>query len=83
IWVCCTLSAVLFAGLHVLAEEEPSLQVLMPYLVMGAVLVFVYVWAGKNLMFSYFVHAAKNLVAAIFLYTIPPELLDQMQQVQG
>ena len=34
-------------------------------------------------MFSYFVHAAKNLLAAVFLYSIPPELLDQLQQAQG
>ncbi|WP_457973806.1 CPBP family intramembrane glutamic endopeptidase [Arthrobacter sp. D1-17] len=83
IWVCCTLSVVLFAALHIVGQEALTLAALMPYLAMGATLVFVYVWTGKNLMFSYFVHAAKNLVAAIFLYTIPPELLDQMQQVQG
>jgi uncharacterized protein len=56
--------------------------VLMPYLAMGATLVFVYVWTGKNLMFSYFVHAAKNLLAVVFIYAIPPELLEQLQQVQ-
>lgn len=83
IWVCCTLSVVLFAALHIVGQEALTLAALMPYLAMGATLVFVYVWTGKNLMFSYLVHAAKNLVAAIFLYTIPPELLDQLQQVQG
>ena len=55
----------------------------MPYLAMGGDLVFVYVWTGRNLMFSYFVHATKNLLAAIFLYTIPPELLDQLQRAHG
>ncbi|GAA1280668.1 CPBP family intramembrane glutamic endopeptidase [Arthrobacter pascens] len=83
IWVCCALSVVLFAALHIVGQEALTLTALMPYLAMGATLVFVYVWTGRNLMFSYFVHAAKNLLAAIFLYTIPPELLDQMQQVQG
>ncbi len=82
IWVCCGLSVVLFAALHVFGREELTLQVLMPYLAMGAVLVFVYVWTGKNVMFSYFVHAAKNLLAAVFIYAIPPELLEQLQQVQ-
>ena len=83
IWVCCTLSVLLFASIHIAGQEAITLTALLPYLAMGATLVFVYVWTGRNLMFSYFVHAAKNLVAAIFLYTIPPELLDQMQQVQG
>ena len=27
-------------------------------------------------MFSYFVHAAKNLLAVVFIYAIPPELMD-------
>jgi membrane protease YdiL (CAAX protease family) len=83
IWVCCALSVVLFAALHIVGQEALTLVALMPYLAMGATLVFVYVWTGRNLMFSYFVHAAKNLLAAIFLYSIPPELLDQLQQVQG
>lgn len=82
IWVCCGLSVVLFATLHVLGKQEVTLTVLLPYLAMGASLVFVYVWTGKNLMFSYFVHAAKNLLAVVFLYAIPPELMEQMQQLQ-
>lgn len=82
IWVCCGLSVVLFATLHVLGKQEVTLAVLVPYLAMGASLVFVYVWTGKNLMFSYFVHAAKNLLAVVFLYAIPPELMEQMQQLQ-
>lgn len=82
IWVCCALSTVLFAALHIVGQETLTLPVLMPYLAMGATLVFVYVWTGKNLMFSYFVHAAKNLLAVVFIYAIPPELLDQLQQVQ-
>ena len=73
LWVCCAMSVVLFAALHIVGQEQMTLQVLMPYLAMGAVLVFVYVWTGKNVMFSYFVHASKNLLAVIFIYAIPPE----------
>src|SRR6476620_7916017 len=83
IWICCALSVLLFAALHIVGQEALTVTSLMPYLAMGATLVFVYVWTGRNLMFAYFVHAAKNLLAAIFLYTIPPELLDQLQNVPG
>jgi membrane protease YdiL (CAAX protease family) len=82
IWVCCALSVVLFAALHIVGQEAITLPALLPYLAMGATLVFVYVWTGKNLMFSYFVHAAKNLLAVIFIYAIPPELFEQLQQAQ-
>jgi hypothetical protein len=34
-------------------------------------------------MFSYFVHAAKNLLAVILVYAIPPELFEQMQNIQA
>jgi membrane protease YdiL (CAAX protease family) len=83
IWLCCTLSVVLFAALHIVGQEDLTLPVLMPYLAMGAVLVFVYVWTGMNVMFSYFVHASKNLLAVIFIYAIPPDVLDQLQRLQG
>jgi uncharacterized protein len=83
IWVCCVLSVILFAALHIVGQEELTLTVLMPYLAMGATLVFVYVWTGRNLMFSYFVHAAKNLLAVVFIYAIPPEFYEQLQQVQA
>lgn len=83
IWACCTLSVVVFAGVHVVGQKDLTLQVAVPYLVMGSVLVFVYVWAGKNLMFAYFVHAAKNLLAVIFIYAIPPDVLEQLQQFQA
>ena len=83
IWICCALSVVLFAALHIVGQEDLTLPVLMPYLAMGAVLVFVYVWTGKNVMFSYFVHASKNLLAVIFIYAIPPEVLEQLQRMQG
>ncbi|WP_427129409.1 CPBP family intramembrane glutamic endopeptidase [Pseudarthrobacter sp. S9] len=83
LWVCCALSVGLFAALHIVGQEQLTLQVLMPYLALGAVLVFVYVWTGKNVMFSYFVHAAKNLLAVVFIYAIPPEILEQLQQIQG
>lgn len=82
IWLCCALSVVLFAGIHIAGQEAITLSALLPYLAMGGTLVFVYVWTGKNLMFSYFVHAAKNLLAVIFIYAIPPELFEQLQQVQ-
>jgi uncharacterized protein len=83
IWFCCAMSVVLFAALHIVGQEDLTLPVLMPYLAMGAVLVFVYVWTGMNVMFSYFVHASKNLLAVIFIYAIPPEVLDQLQRIQG
>ncbi|XAS66753.1 lysostaphin resistance A-like protein [Micrococcaceae bacterium Sec5.7] len=82
VWFCCALSVVLFAALHIVGQEAITLTALLPYLAMGATLVFVYMWTGKNLMFSYFVHAAKNLLAAVVLYAISPELLEQLQQVQ-
>ena len=82
IWICCVLSVALFAALHIVGQENLTLPVLAPYLAMGAVLVFVYVWTGRNVMFSYFVHAAKNLLAVIFIYAIPPELIEQLQSVQ-
>jgi membrane protease YdiL (CAAX protease family) len=82
VWVCCALSVVLFAALHIVGQEDLALPVLMPYLAMGAVLVFVYVWTGKNVMFAYFVHASKNLLAVVFIYAIPPELMEQLQNAQ-
>ncbi|UZX04414.1 CPBP family intramembrane metalloprotease [Arthrobacter sp. CDRTa11] len=78
IWLCCILSTVLFAALHVV-REGITFTVLLPYLAMGATFVLVYVWTGKNLMFSYLVHAAKNLLAVIFIYAIPPEVYEQIQ----
>ena len=77
IWFCCVLSMVLFAGIHIAGKEALALPVLLPYLVMGAVLVGVYVWAGNNFMLSYAVHAAKNLLAVLLTYAIPAELLQQ------
>ncbi|MGO4434204.1 CPBP family intramembrane glutamate endopeptidase [Paenarthrobacter sp. RAF9] len=64
-----------FASIHVIGREGLVLSALAPYLGMAVVLVAVYVWTGKNLMFSYFVHAAKNLMAVVLIYAIPPELL--------
>ncbi|MEV7606321.1 CPBP family intramembrane glutamic endopeptidase [Paenarthrobacter sp. NPDC089322] len=74
IWICCLVSVLVFASIHVIGREGLVLSALAPYLGMGVVLVAVYVWTGKNLMFSYFVHAAKNLLAVVLLYAIPPEL---------
>jgi membrane protease YdiL (CAAX protease family) len=75
IWICCVVSVVVFASIHVVGREGLVLSALAPYLGMAAVLVAVYVWTGKNLMFSYFVHAAKNLMAVVLIYAVPPELL--------
>ena len=82
IWLCCTLSVVLFALAHMVGQDAITLGVLLPYLAAGTALVFVYVWTGKNLMFSYFVHAARNLLTVVFIYSIPPEVLEQLQQAQ-
>ncbi|MGJ3189317.1 lysostaphin resistance A-like protein [Paenarthrobacter sp. FR1] len=75
IWICCVISVVVFASIHVIGREGLVLSALAPYLGMAVVLVGVYVWTGKNLMFSYFVHAAKNLMAVVLIYAIPPQLL--------
>jgi membrane protease YdiL (CAAX protease family) len=75
IWVCCAISVLVFASIHVVGREGLVLSALAPYLGMAVVLVAVYVWTGKNLMFSYFVHATKNLMAVVLIYAIPPELL--------
>lgn len=76
-WVCCALSVLLFASIHIVGKESLSLPVLMPYLATGAVLVALYVWAGNNFMLSYGVHAAKNLLAVVITYSVPAELLQQ------
>jgi uncharacterized protein len=73
IWICCLLSVVLFAGIHIFGNEGLAVGAMVPYLAMGAVLVAVYVWTGKNLVFSYLVHAGKNLLAVLLIYAIPPE----------
>ncbi|GAA2846214.1 CPBP family intramembrane glutamic endopeptidase [Paenarthrobacter ilicis] len=75
IWVCCVISVLVFASIHVIGREGLVLSALAPYLGMAVVLVAVYVWTGKNLMFSYFVHSAKNLMAVVLIYAIPAELL--------
>lgn len=77
IWLCALLSVLLFAGIHVVGKQELTAPVLAPYLAMGAVLVAVYIWAGKNFMLSYGVHAAKNLLAVLLTYAVPAELLQQ------
>lgn len=80
IWICCAASVALFSLIHVMGPEGIEMSALPPYLGMGIVLVAVYVWTGRNVMFSYFVHAAKNLLATILIYAIPPELINQLQQ---
>ena len=75
IWICCAISVGVFASIHVVGREGLALSALAPYLGMALVLVAVYVWTGKNLMFSYFVHAAKNLLAVVLIYAIPPDFL--------
>ncbi|WP_426003884.1 lysostaphin resistance A-like protein [Paenarthrobacter sp. NyZ202] len=75
LWICCGISVVVFASIHVVGREGLVLQALAPYLGMAVVLVAVYVWTGKNLMFSYLVHAAKNLLAVLLIYAVPADLL--------
>ena len=75
IWICCVLSVALFAGIHIAGKEALALEVLLPYLAMGAVLVGVFIWAGNNFILSYAVHAAKNLLAVLLTYAVPAELL--------
>ncbi|MGG5175196.1 CPBP family intramembrane glutamic endopeptidase [Pseudarthrobacter sp. J1763] len=77
VWICAGLSVVLFAGLHVVGKEALSLTTLLPYVAMGITLVGVYLWTGKNVMFSYLVHAAKNLMAVVILYSVPVEMLQR------
>ncbi|MDJ0319291.1 type II CAAX endopeptidase family protein [Pseudarthrobacter sp. PS3-L1] len=83
VWLCCVLSVVLFAALHIVGQEAITLTALLPYLAMGVVLVAVYMWTGRNVVFSYLVHAAKNLLSVVLIYAISPELMEQLQQVQG
>ncbi|BCW46767.1 CPBP family intramembrane glutamic endopeptidase [Arthrobacter sp. StoSoilB5] len=75
IWICSAISVGAFASIHVVGREGLALPALAPYLGMALVLVAVYVWTGKNLMFSYLVHAAKNLLAVVLIYGIPPDFL--------
>jgi membrane protease YdiL (CAAX protease family) len=75
VWLCCALSALLFAAVHVLGKEGLTLPALLPYLAMGVTLVGAYLLSGRNLMFSYLVHAGKNLLAVVLIYTLPVELL--------
>jgi membrane protease YdiL (CAAX protease family) len=75
VWLCCALSVLCFATVHVVGREGLVLSALAPYLGMGAILEAAYVWTGKNVVFSYFVHAAKNLLAVVLIYAIPPQLL--------
>ena len=77
IWICAAASVLLFAGIHIMGKEDLTLPVLAPYLAMGLVLVAVYLWAGRNFMLSYAVHAAKNLLAVLLTYAVPAELLQQ------
>ena len=69
-WICYVLSAVLFAALHIAGREDITFQSLAPYLGLGLVLVFAYAWTANNLMFSYFLHALKNLLSVVVMYTV-------------
>ncbi|MBT8162121.1 MULTISPECIES: CPBP family intramembrane glutamic endopeptidase [Arthrobacter] len=75
IWLCCALSVACFAAVHVVGREGLVLPALAPYLGMGGILVAAYVWTGKNVMFSYFIHASKNLLAVVLIYVVPQQLL--------
>lgn len=69
-WVCYAASVVLFAALHIAGREAITLQALAPYLALGLVLVFAYAWTANNLMFSYSLHALKNLLSVVLMYTV-------------
>jgi uncharacterized protein len=75
LWLCCALSVLLFALVHVLGKEGLTLPALLPYGAMGITLVGAYLLSGRNLVFSYLVHAGKNLLAVILIYALPVELL--------
>jgi membrane protease YdiL (CAAX protease family) len=69
-WLCYTASVVLFAALHIAGREAITFQALAPYLGLGLVLVFAYAWTANNLMFSYSLHALKNLLSVVLMYTV-------------
>ncbi|MDQ0258968.1 CPBP family intramembrane glutamic endopeptidase [Sinomonas atrocyanea] len=69
-WICYVASVVLFAALHIAGREAITFQALAPYLGLGLVLVFAYAWTANNLMFSYSLHALKNLLSVVLMYTV-------------
>ncbi|WP_235780802.1 CPBP family intramembrane glutamic endopeptidase [Sinomonas notoginsengisoli] len=69
-WACYAASVVLFASLHIAGREAITVQALAPYLGLGFVLVFAYAWTANNLMFSYSLHALKNLLSVVLMYTV-------------
>jgi hypothetical protein len=69
-WFCYALSVALFASLHLLSSDAFTLQALAPYVGLGGVLVFAYAWTGNNLAFSVSLHALKNLLSVVLLYTL-------------
>lgn len=69
-WACYVASVVLFAALHIAGREAMTFQALAPYLALGLVLVFAYAWTANNLMFSYSLHALKNLLSVVLMYTV-------------
>jgi membrane protease YdiL (CAAX protease family) len=69
-WFCYALSVILFASLHLLSSDAFTLQALAPYVGLGGVLVFAYAWTGNNLAFSVSLHALKNLLSVVLLYTL-------------
>jgi membrane protease YdiL (CAAX protease family) len=69
-WICYAISVALFAALHIAGREAITVQSLAPYLGLGLVLVFAYAWTANNLMFSYFLHALKNLLSVVLMYSM-------------
>ena len=69
-WICYTASVLLFAALHIAGREALTFQSLAPYVGLGLVLVFAYAWTANNLMFSYFLHALKNALSVILMYSM-------------
>ncbi|MEA5453716.1 CPBP family intramembrane glutamic endopeptidase [Sinomonas sp. JGH33] len=69
-WLCYAISIALFASLHIVGRDDFTIQALAPYLGLGAVLVFAYAWTGNNLAFSVSLHALKNLLSVVLMYTL-------------
>ena len=76
-WICYTASVLVFAALHIAGREAITFQSLAPYLGLGLVLVFAYVWTANNLMFSYFLHALKNALSVVLMYSLDLSSLTQ------
>ena len=83
IWICCALSVVLFAALHIVGQERSPCRRSCRTSPWAPSWCSCTCGPGRNLMFSYFVHASKNLLAVDLHLRHPAGILEQLQQVQG